>query len=248
MLQLRPLLVVTTGVLAACSDSPTGSAGGDGRLSARPAAPTASITAGKHDLGLTATGPDGFIWVPESYDPEVAAPLIVLLHGGGRTSEEWRVDALEALFEDRGAIVLAPDSRYRTWDRVNGIFGPDVAFIDEALAHVFSRANIDPDRIAIGGFSDGGTYALSLGLTNGDLFTEVMAFSPGFFAPRVLHGRPRIFETHGTTDDILPINTASRVIVPQLRDLGYDVTYIEFEGGHSLSLELAQEAMAWWLD
>ena len=248
MLLLRRFFCVTTALLTACSDSATGSQDGDGRLSARPGTPTGSITAGKHDLGLTESGPDGFVWVPQSYDPAVPAPLIVLLHGGGRTSEEWRVDALEELFEDRGAIVLAPDSRYRTWDRVNGIFGPDVAFIDQALTKVFSQANIDPARVAIGGFSDGGTYALSLGLTNGDLFHEVMAFSPGFFSPRELHGQPRVFETHGTTDQILPIANTSRVIVPYLRSLGYDVTYIEFEGGHTLSMELAQQAMAWWLE
>ena len=248
MPHFRPLLVVTAALVAACSDSPTGRAGGDGRLAVRPAAPTGSITAGKHALGIASSPPDGFVWVPESYDPAVPAPLIVLLHGGARTSEDWRVDALEELFEARGAIVLAPDSRYRTWDRVTGIFGPDVEFIDQALAHVFAQANIDPERIAIGGFSDGGTYALALGLTNGDLFKEVMAFSPGFLAPGALHGRPRIFETHGTIDDVLPINNTSRVIVPQLRDLGYEVDYVEFEGGHSLSMELAQEAMAWWLD
>ena len=248
MLLFRPILVAAAALLAACSDGPTGRAGSDGRLSARPGTPTSSITAGKHALGIASSPPDGFVWVPESYDPAVPAPLIVLLHGGGRTSEEWRVDALEALFESRGAIVVAPDSRYRTWDRVNGIFGPDVEFIDQALAQVFAQANIDPARVAIGGFSDGGTYALALGLTNGDLFKEVMAFSPGFLAPGALHGRPRIYQTHGISDDILPIASTSRVIVPQLRDLGYDVSYVEFEGGHTLTMELAQQAMAWWLD
>jgi len=33
------------------------------------------------------------------------------------------------------------------------------------------------------GFSDGASYALSVGITNGDLFTHVIAFSPGFVAP-----------------------------------------------------------------
>ena len=42
------------------------------------------------------------------------------------------------------------------------------------------RYAVDPSRVAVGGFSDGASYALSLGLTNGDLFTHVLAFSPGF--------------------------------------------------------------------
>jgi phospholipase/carboxylesterase len=34
--------------------------------------------------------------------------------------------------------------------------------------------------VALGGFSDGASYALSLDLTNGDLFASLIAFSPGF--------------------------------------------------------------------
>jgi predicted esterase len=34
--------------------------------------------------------------------------------------------------------------------------------------------------LAVSGFSDGASYALSIGPANGDLFTHVMAFSPGF--------------------------------------------------------------------
>jgi predicted esterase len=37
---------------------------------------------------------------------------------------------------------------------------------------------IDPARVAIGGFSDGATYALSLGLINGDLFKRVAPSHP----------------------------------------------------------------------
>jgi predicted esterase len=84
---------------------------------------------------------------------------------------------------------------------------------------------IDPARVAIGGFSDGASYALSLGLTNGDLFSHVLAFSPGFMAPAGQEGSPRIFVSHGTRDAVLPIDRCSRRIVPTLRRAGYDVAY-----------------------
>ena len=38
------------------------------------------------------------------------------------------------------------------------------------------------------GFSDGASYALSLGAANGDLFTHIAAFSPGFMRPPVSVG------------------------------------------------------------
>jgi hypothetical protein len=43
-----------------------------------------------------------------------------------------------------------------------------------------------------------------LGLINGDLFTHVMAFSPGFLVADRRDGRPAIFISHGTPDAILP--------------------------------------------
>ena len=98
----------------------------------------------------------------------------------------------------------------------------------------------------VGGFSDGASYALSLGITNGDLFTHVLAFSPGFVAPAGQTGAPRIFVSHGTRDGVLPIDRCSRSIVPELKRGGYDVLYREFDGEHSISLEIALEAMGWF--
>src|SRR5436190_993778 len=79
-------------------------------------------------------------------------------------------------------------------------FGEDVAFLNRALESVFARLAVDPARVAIGGFSDGATYALSLGLANGDLFPRVVAFSPGFIISAPPHGRPRFFLSHGISD------------------------------------------------
>jgi len=99
--------------------------------------------------------------------------------------------------------------------------------------------------VTLGGVSDGATYALALGLLNGDLFTGVAAFSPGFLKQVQRHGRPRVFVSHGTRDTVLNINVGSRAIVRQLLAEGYDVTYREFDGGHYLPDDIAREAFAW---
>ena len=103
----------------------------------------------------------------------------------------------------------------------------------------------DPARVTVGGFSDGASYALSLGLANGDLFPRVLAFSPGFVISATVHGRPRFFVSHGTSDQILPIDECSRVIVPRLRSMGYDVTFREFDGRHEVPQDVAREGMRW---
>lgn len=145
-----------------------------------------------------------------------------------------------------GALVLAPESRHSTWDHIHSDFGPDVVFLDTALAQTFARYNVVPHQIAVGGFSDGASYALSLGLTNGDLFSHIIAFAPGFVAPASRHGEPAIFVTHGLHDQVLPIESCSRRIVPRLRKVGYTVDYHEFAGGHTLPPLMLRRAARWF--
>ena len=67
-----------------------------------------------------------------------------------------------------GIMVLAPDSRGATWDDLpaaQGSFGPDIAFINAALAQTLALYNVDAAKLGIQGFSDGATYALGLGGT-----------------------------------------------------------------------------------
>jgi predicted esterase len=107
--------------------------------------------------------------------------------------------------------------------------------------------DVDAARLAIGGVSDGASYALALGLSNGDIFSTVLAFSPGFLVAPEPAGQPRIFVSHGTADPILPIDACSRSFVPVLRQAGYDVRFHEFDGGHTVPPPISDEAMRWWL-
>ena len=45
--------------------------------------------------------------------------------------------------------------------------------------------------------------------------------------------------------EILPIDQCSRVIVPRLRTMGYEVTYREFEGRHEMPADLLDEGLRW---
>jgi predicted esterase len=146
--------------------------------------------------------------------------------------------------EEAGVILLAPDSRGRTWDAILDGYGTDVAFVDRALAQTFGRLAVDPASVGIEGFSDGASYALGLGLANGDLFRRGVAFSPGYVPSAPTSGRPSIFVSHGVGDDILPIDRCSRRIVPALRRQGYDVDYREFDGGHEVPADIAAGALA----
>jgi phospholipase/carboxylesterase len=220
-----------------------------GRFNARPAdSPPAGDAAptGLHPLDLGGER-DGVRYVPAGYRPEWPAPLVLMLHGATGNGRRT-VESLLPLADEFGLILVAPDSRLRTWDVLHGGFGPDIAFIDAALTDTFATHAVDPAHIAAEGFSDGASYALSIGIGNGDLFTHVLAFSPGFLAPPGQEGAPRLFVSHGRQDQVLPIDFCSRRFVPGLRRAGYDVTYQEFDGPHRTPPEIARMGIEWFLD
>ena len=220
-----------------------------GRLRARPARSSTGVPAdvapaGFQPLGVS-TARGGYRYAPATHQVGHPAPLVVLLHGAGGDARTT-LALLRGPADATGLILLVPTSREYTWDVIAGGYGPDVAAIDGALESTFSLYGVDPGCIAIGGFSDGASYALSLGITNGDLFGHVLAFSPGFMAPTAQIGSPRILVSHGTHDEVLPIERCSRRIVPRLERTGSDVRYREFEGGHSVPPEIRCEATDWF--
>ena len=224
------------------ADAETDQSRGSGRLSVRPKSGVKTTAQGTKALGLDPAR-DAILHVPASVGSG-PVPLLVLLHGAGGRGERQLQRQIAAI-DATGVVVLAPDSRDGTWDAIRGDYGPDVAFLNRALTRVFETVAVDPARLTIGGFSDGASYGLSLGLINGDLFPKILVFSPGFVIQGTRQGKPRVFISHGTADDILPIDRCSRRIVPALKTYGYDVTYREFEGGHQVPPAVADEGLKW---
>ena len=248
-------VVTSCAAIAACGAPANNPRSSQTTLTARPTATRTTRAAGTHALGL-GEARDAFLHVPSNAGDD-PLPLIVLFHGAGGSAERF----LRRLGPATGALrvaILATDSRGRTWDVLlrgqNSLldfvigqphspgFGPDVAFLDRALERVFQEIAVDPTRVAVGGFSDGATYALSIGLMNGDLFRHIVAFSPGFLVDGEPRGRPGIFVSHGREDEILPIDRCSRRIVPVLEKRGYAVNFREFDGGHDVPDAIAREA------
>jgi phospholipase/carboxylesterase len=203
------------------------------------------------------SGRNGLLYVPTGQAEPL--PLLVLLHKGGGYASEWFDRGVSyAPYADKGRfIILAPESlgpgnswgtgQPRNW-------GYDYLAINRALEEAFARCAIDRNRLAIGGFSDGASYALSLGLANGDVFSYVIAFSPSFIcraqgrakrSPTGTAITPLVYIAHGVSDNVLPIASTSRIFASSLRKNGYKVEFQEFSGGHHLSHQVVDQAMAW---
>ena len=227
----------------------------DGRLKARPHTPgnssvkpfpLGSSTVGRQTyLGLDRDR-DAILQLPKSASPTTNAPLplLLFLHGATQSAEDM-FEYLGSAPDETGVAILAPNARDTTWDAIAGSFGPDVDFINRALERVFDSVVIDTARVAVGGFSDGATYAISLGLINGDLFRRVAAFSSGFVMDGTLQGKPSFFISHGTRDQILPIDKCGRRVAADLKGRGYDVTFREFDGRHEIPGDVMREGLRW---
>ncbi|MCJ2082575.1 alpha/beta hydrolase [Methylobacterium sp. J-090] len=199
---------------------------------------------GRHALGLFDTR-DAVLVVPDGLIPGRPVPLVVLFHGGGGSAEKI-LPMLEAHAAAEGFLLLAPQSLFPTWDLVIGGHGPDRERLSEALAAVAARFPLDPARFVFAGHSDGGSYALSLGLANGDVVTHVVASSAGFLSVHLQAGAPRIFLSHGTRDEQIPIDRSARPHAARLRAAGYDVTVVEYDGPHAHQPEVVAQAVAFF--
>ena len=199
------------------------------------------------------SGRNGLLYIPTDHAEPL--PLLILLHKAGGSPSEWfSGSGSYAPYADRGHfIILAPESPGQSWGTGPKEWGYDYMAINRALDEAFARCAIDRSRFAIGGFSDGASYALSLGLANGDVFSEIIAFSPGFIVRAQARGRqgpkgvevPLVYIAHGLSDNVLPIASTSRIFVSSLQKNGYNVEFHEFSGGHHLSRQVADQAMSW---
>jgi hypothetical protein len=104
--------------------------------------------------------------VPESYDGSRPVPLVVNLHGRAVTTYE--VNFLRATTRPPAANAGPPESKLDSarciWTRQQHLPVAGQTDVFEALASVESRYKIDPDRLALKGFSMGGAGVWQIGL------------------------------------------------------------------------------------
>ncbi len=222
--------------------------------------------------------PLGHVWIeqgnqravlltPDEIEEGREYPLITVLHGAGR-QDEMLLKACHGEAERRQALFLIPRSLHMTWDLIAlGVSGgaaldpeagpptsarPDLDFLEYAYDLIYRRFPVDPDRQALLGFSDGASYGLSVGLSNPDLFTAVMAWAAGFLAldeAAVADAtrKPQIYLEYGTHDELFPFEQVAVPMRDNLQQAGYDVSFHVDQGGrHWPSTSFQEEALDWF--
>lgn len=201
---------------------------------------------GRHDLGQFAER-DYVLIVPQGIDAAKPTPFMVMFHGGGGSAEKI-MPVMRPHAEASKFLLLVPQSIMPTWDIVIAGNGPDRERLDIALAEVASRFTLDPARFAFAGHSDGGSYSLSNGLANGDIVTHILAFSAGFMTVLHQEGAPYVFIAHGSKDEQTPVETAGRAHAALLKNAGYEVVYIEYDGPHKSQPHIVEAGVKYFLN
>lgn len=201
------------------------------------------------------------LFVPESYDAEEPAPLLVSLHGLGRTYD-WLMGyhGLLDFAEERGFLVVTPLGYTRQgWygARRTGMedreLGNERQRSEADVMHVVARVReaytIDPDRLYLWGHSMGGAGTWHLAAKHPDLWAGIGVVAPAppqdVEATTLLTGIRHLptIVIQGSDDDLVPV-TLTRQWVDAMAGLGMQHVYVEIAGGdHSLLISQDRENM-----
>lgn len=192
------------------------------------------------------------------------APCLLLLHGVGSNESGFlelaqQMDPRLVVILLRGPLVLAP-ARF-AWFQVSfTLSGPAIdaaqaersrATLLDFIARLPASHDVDPDRIWIAGFSQGGIMSASVALTapgrvagfgvlSGRILPEVL--------PKVQHGpglgQLQAYVSHGVHDQTLSIQYA-RHARQLLAELGVPLAYREYVAGHALDGAMVADFQCW---
>ncbi|MDB4991605.1 MAG: hypothetical protein JWN04_6783 [Myxococcaceae bacterium] len=147
-------------------------------------------------------------YVPASYDPARAYPLIFRFHGHGGSGASGGLEIEQA--SAGGALIISPDGLLaanqtdRTWDPASE--AADLAYFDRLLDWAATRYCVDLDRVYAYGFSAGGGMAQRLACRRGDALRAVgtiAAIRRG--TNERCQGMTAGFLTYGQNDPAVPI-------------------------------------------
>lgn len=168
------------------------------------------------------------LFVPPAYDPDVALPLVVCLHGAGFTGDSYLERWATRLGES--SILACPTVRMGTWwTRL----GEDLVL--GTIQAVRARYRIDPNRIYLTGMSNGGIGAWIIGMHHAPRFAAVAPMAGGIddalfpFLENLRH--TSLYVIHGAKDRVMPV-WLSRNVTNELARLGIAFTYREHEWSH----------------
>jgi phospholipase/carboxylesterase len=201
------------------------------------------------------------------YEPSGAGPhpTILTLHGRGANALDllglapYLCDGKFLLICPQGPLEtpIGPGAMGYAWYPMTLGGPPDVGAIlssrqklEEFLVECFARYPIDPKKLVVLGFSQGGVLAHALGLKMPERFAALVALSswlPQEVFAQVPSGAAHSLPTlvhHGSRDELIAVDRAHRS-VEKLREWRVPVTYREYDMAHEITQKSLSDLSAW---
>ena len=175
--------------------------------------------------------------------PDEPKSMLMYFHSAGADGEQGE-DLLGSHCARHGVVLVCPTAIADRWDLRSDREEGDIAVVGRVLAEVSQRLPALEGRLGLSGFGDGASYALSVGLANGDQVKAIIAFAPGFARPGQFVGAPSVLLAHGIEDPVLPVSCSHR-IASVLEARHVPVSLMEFPGEHLVPPWVAGAAIAW---
>ena len=201
------LALLLAATLAACKDSGASATSG--------AAPVPAAAAGVQNASLTVKGMERSyrLYVPRSLPADGAAALVVAMHGGLGTPEQFAENSrFDQAAEAHGFLVVYPEGVGRTWNG-GACCGQaarqnidDVAFISALIDHLREGFDIDPNRVFATGHSNGAIMSFRLACELSDKIAGIGAVAGSLEVSTCSAPRPvAVLAIHGDADQNHPL-------------------------------------------
>lgn len=165
--------------------------------------------------------------VPKDHDPSKPTALVISLHGALTwPALQKNLSGWNRIADEHGFIVAYP-AGFGTWTNVwtmRGFRGvrsrmPDVVFISDLIDRIAASHNIDPARIYVNGFSNGGGMTFVLSCTMPHRIAAVGLVGAALFTPFewCADSTPMpVMFFHGTGEREAPYHGGKRWAMPAL--------------------------------
>lgn len=154
------------------------------------------------------------LYVPNSYNPNEAAPLVINLHGYGSSSVEQEVYGdFRPVADTAGFLVVHPNGtpdnfNIMHWNTFGTSNVDDVGFLSALIDTLSTVYNIDAKRVFSTGMSNGGFMSFSLACLLSDRIAAIASVTGSMTLAQLnncVPGRPvPVLQVHGTADGTVP--------------------------------------------
>jgi polyhydroxybutyrate depolymerase len=149
--------------------------------------------------------------IPPGMSDDQAAPVIIGYHGGGARADGFAaVTDLREVAGRRGFVTAFPVGYQRSWNA--GVWGgaakrdgvDDIAFTAAVLADIVKVVSVDPRRVYLAGWSNGGIMAFRVACELADRIAAVAVVGGGLGGDCAPVRPIPILLFHGTADTFSP--------------------------------------------